>query len=366
MNQAARALIVLACLAAVSTGAAAQQKPFQVTGTITGADGKEIFLINVDNNQKKDAYLIRDDRFTLTAKADSGSVFAVALNGADYPLLLVTNGGDALQVSSSLDKFPVATLKGNSQTHDMQAYQLAFSPLMAKAKQINARVQELSPADTAAQNRLQQEADAFNDRMRKTGADFIQAHPSSVASIFVLINEMHSMAPAELKDLYDGLSAQVQGSRYGKMTLATIQEMAVTAIGSTAPDFSLKDARGQKVSLSSFRGKYVLVDFWASWCGPCRAENPNVVRAFNRYKGKNFTVLGVSLDNSREKWLDAVRQDGLDWTQVSDLGGWGSSAAALYHVSSIPSNFLIDPSGRIVAKNLRGEELEQTLASILK
>ena len=133
-----------------------------------------------------------------------------------------------------------------------------------------------------------------------------------------------------------------------------------------APDFTLPDPNGKMISLKSFRGKYVLVDFWASWCGPCRQENPTVVAAFNRFKDKNFTVLGVSLDDNKAKWLKAIQDDKLAWTHVSDLKQWESIVVSLYQFQGIPYNVLIDPDGKIIASELRGDDLEKMLASVLK
>ena len=146
----------------------------------------------------------------------------------------------------------------------------------------------------------------------------------------------------------------------------TLQDWKKTLRPGKAPEFALADTTGQPLSLSSFKGKYVLIDFWASWCRPCRMENPNVVAAFNQFRGKNFTILGVSLDTAKQSWINAIHMDGLTWNHVSDLKGWESEAAGMYGVQSIPYNLLLDPEGNIIAENLRGKDLFGTLSKVLK
>jgi thiol-disulfide isomerase/thioredoxin len=141
--------------------------------------------------------------------------------------------------------------------------------------------------------------------------------------------------------------------------------MASRAKLALAPDFRQADPQGNMVQLSALRGQYVLLDFWASWCPPCRKENPVLVQAYHRYKNKKFTILSVSLDHNRAAWLKAVQSDGLTWRQVSDLKGWDNAAAASYHIEALPQNYLLDPAGHVVGQNLRGPALEQRLAQLL-
>lgn len=228
----------------------------------------------------------------------------------------------------------------------------------------------------AAKNKDEEEIKKVNEEFEKNNADmrenvfrkFLTTHPNSYVSLSVL-NELagYDLDPAIVEPMFNGLSKNLRNSNSGKEFAKKIEVARKTAVGATAMDFTQNDTLDKPVSLSDFRGKYVLIDFWASWCGPCRAENPNVVKAFNKYKGKNFTVLGVSLDQEGKKqaWMDAIHKDNLTWTQVSDLKFWDNAVAKKWGIRAIPQNFLIDPSGKIIAKNIRGEKLIEKLAEIL-
>ncbi|HTN35469.1 MAG TPA: TlpA disulfide reductase family protein, partial [Arachidicoccus sp.] len=220
--------------------------------------------------------------------------------------------------------------------------------------------------DTAAAAAIEKQNDGLNDKKEEASKKFIKENPKSYVSLNLLRSLTYTTDYGDLNKMFTGLDTAIQHSVSGVKIEKQLATMKQTAVGQPAIDFTLNDVNGKSVSLSSFKGKYVLVDFWASWCGPCRAENPNVVKAFDKYKSKGFTILGVSLDEDGAKWKEAIEHDKLAWTQVSDLKGWKADVAEKYGVRAIPANFLIDKEGTIIGHNLRGEELEAKLAEVVK
>jgi peroxiredoxin len=269
------------------------------------------------------------------------------------------------------DSIAKANIVGSKLNDDNKSLKAKLNVINEKARLLNVEAQS-TPADkqksAAFQNAMQAKFKVLQDEQKGVLKSFITANPDSYLSLLALAS-VSGPSPdvSEVEPLYNLLSADLKNTEGGKQLKFSIDALKLTAVGATAPDFTQNDVNGKPVSLSSFKGKYVLIDFWASWCGPCRQENPNLVRTYNKYKGKNFTVLGVSLDkeNGKEAWLAAIKNDGLTWTQVSDLKYWQNLAASLYGVQSIPQNFLIDPQGKIVAKGLRGDDLDSKLEQLL-
>ncbi len=195
---------------------------------------------------------------------------------------------------------------------------------------------------------------------------FLDAYKSTAVAPFLLNLVWGLNYPiADVEGWMNAIDSSAMENQYGQSIRELVNVEKTLGYGRPAPLFVQNDPDGNPVSLEKFKGQFVLLDFWASWCGPCRQENPNVVNAYNKYKAKNFTVLGVSLDRDKKKWVQAINDDGLTWTHVSDLGFWSNAVAQLYRVSSIPQNYLLDPEGKIIGKNLRGYELDAFLEKVL-
>lgn len=272
---------------------------------------------------------------------------------------------------TATDSIKNATIKGsivNDENRELKALTQSVTDEMAAitkefmAKTAAERLVEAYRKPAAA--RLQ----ALKEQQKQINMDFIAAHRNSYLALMVfnIYGLAYNFDPKIAETEFNKFSAALKSTDAGKMAMNKIELAKKSQIGATAMDFTQNDVNDKPFTLSSLKGKYVLVDFWASWCAPCRAENPNVVKAYNELKGKNFEIVSISLDSSKKPWLNAIEKDGMPWIHVSDLKGWKNEVALKYGISAVPQNFLIDPNGMVIGKNLRGEELHEKLAQLIK
>lgn len=385
---------VLATTILASCGGASKEKKFSVSGTVANSNAKMIYLEKIPAASMQptvadSAALGKDGKFSLTTDVGESVVYNLRLDQNKYPVASVINDVEKVKLTIQLSKensefAEKYEVEGSPASQQMKDFMYAFNndlqkifgiarqadslqrsgatdsllfPLMAEQKSLAAKIKSYSEEALAKANNpalIMFELGYYQSTANSTGFGL---EPLSNEQVTTVVNDAAKKFPTH----------QAVAAIKATLDQQAQKEMLANWVGKEAPDFSMPDITGKEVKLSSFRGKYVLVDFWASWCAPCRQENPNLVKAYQQFKDKNFTVLGVSLDRpgQKDKWIKAINDDKLAWTNISDLQFWNSPVVALYGFDGIPFNVLVDPQGKVIGQALRGPMLEQKLNDVL-
>ncbi|MFH0842338.1 MAG: redoxin domain-containing protein [Bacteroidota bacterium] len=356
-------LLLAALIAGCST-----EPEFVITGNIQDSDSVSFLLQKREAGKfvTLDSALSRKGRFRIKGTVESPQMVYLVAPEKQQRVAFYLENSD-ISVSGMLDSLSFAKVSGSRTQDQYQAFIDSNKPLNDKYSALYTEYQTARQVnDTEKIVQLEKEAEKIQKEMTQLQKDFVRNNPSSFVTPSILNSLSYEMDGTEIENAVNALDTNVAKVQLVKDLMARAQLMKTVAIGQKAPDFTQNDVSGNPVSFYSKVGvKVLLVDFWAAWCNPCRQENPNVVKVYKEFSKKGFDVFGVSLDRTKEDWVQAIKDDNLTWTHVSDLQYWNNAAAKLYAVNAIPANFLVDETGTIIARNLRGEDLYNKVKEVL-
>jgi thiol-disulfide isomerase/thioredoxin len=345
-----------------------QAQNFVLKGHTTMADSLNIMFSN--GMGKIDTLTARAGYFELHGRLTHPDMYTIVLQDKLHPRKYVKQdmfieGGEITVECDFKKRMLNYKLQQNKTNLAYLEYRKRFNPLVRVARMaIDSSYVE---GKTAGEKKIYSAVvTRVNQIENDVALQFVGENTQNIVGAFVAYSNLRSLPVDQLDSVYHLFDPLLQNTRFLKSIAEQVSGIRASMTGKAAPVFAQNDVKGKLLSLDSYKGKYVLIDFWASWCAPCRAENPNLVAVYDQYKNKNFSILGVSLDEDKTAWLKAIKDDKLTWDQVSDLKGWKNEAVKLYAVSAVPQNFLIDPQGKIIAQGLRGEALKAALEKYLK
>ncbi|MEO6883865.1 MAG: TlpA disulfide reductase family protein [Bacteroidia bacterium] len=366
------ALAIAGCKQKAST---ANHSAFELDGKLIGSQGEKIFLeqLSPEGVKTVDTTIIdKSGEFHFYTSGINIGFYNVKINDRNFATVILDSNSKVNLTGNAQDLGNTFSVTGSPDSKlfiDLNVFlkkNYTKRDSITKLYQVYANLHKDKKSLDSLSNALEQPFDSIVIQQNRYLTNFIDANTSSFACLAAIQQLNSDQFLSYYQKLDKALTTKYPDSPYIKFFHNKMNDMARLAVGSEAPDIKLNDPLGEPVSLSSLRGKIVLIDFWASWCGPCKEELPNVVAAYKKYKDKGFTVFSVSLDKDKKDWTDAIQKFDLTWTQVSDLAYWNSSVVKLYGLTSIPQTYLIDKDGKIIAKGLRGDDLQNKLAELLK
>ncbi|MFC5195910.1 redoxin domain-containing protein [Bizionia hallyeonensis] len=349
---------------------------YVLTGSIDkSVEGKTMRLQNADLNNItfSDSTVIKDGKATFTGKVDSPDLYLLTIEGVPGGVPLVLEN-EEISIQFYKDSLQTSVVSGSHENDIFKLFKDISDPIRAKNQTMGQEFMAARTAgDTAKMTAIQTEFQKIVDEGNKENLAAIKQNNDVVTSAAILENliKTKGIEASEAKELYDNFTEPVKNSRIGKSINEMLSSAMATAIGSMAPEFTAPNPDGEMIALKDIRGKVTIIDFWAAWCAPCRRENPNVVKVYEKYHEKGLEIIGVSLDgtprqkDAKGEWLAAIEKDGLTWHQVSNLQYFNDPVAKQYNIQSIPATYILDADGKIIAKNLRGSALEAKMAELL-